>query len=193
MKKWILGAAAAALLPHFSSSRISRRDEFFWLSEINKASCIINTEEACSRRRWVSALPKESLPSSPTAIKKTVLGPSRSSNYEPYLIKEVGMDATMLHIGRSSQDMHATYRTAIIRDNTLDSFRDAHQRNGSFGIRSPKTIRQRSCPNYTNGVAAQPNSYAHYLMGYQSSLLARSGKNPRFYSASITVRWAPPF
>ena len=39
--------------------------------------------------------------------------------FEPFLIKEAGMDVTMLHIGRSSQDMHATYRSAIMRDNVL--------------------------------------------------------------------------
>ena len=44
MKKWILGAAAAALLPIFAQAD-QPRDEFFWLSEINKASCIINTED----------------------------------------------------------------------------------------------------------------------------------------------------
>ena len=26
-------------------------------------------------------------------------------------------------------------------------------------------------PNYTNGVAAQPNSYAHYLLGFAAALL----------------------
>ena len=61
----------------------------------------------------------------------------------PYLIKEVGMDATMLHIGRSSQDMHATYRTAIIRDNTLklsETLTNAMEVLNTLA----KTIRQRS-------------------------------------------------
>lgn len=45
--------------------------------------------------------------------------PKEVIKFEPFLIKEAGMDVTMLHIGRSSQDMHATYRSAIMRDNVL--------------------------------------------------------------------------
>lgn len=34
---------------------------------------------------------------------------------------------------------------------------------------SQKGISDTVVPNYTNGVAAQPNSYAHYLFGYLAS------------------------
>ena len=118
MKKWILGAAAAALLPIFAQAD-QPRDEFFWLSEINKASCIINTEEGLLEKTMGERIAKGISAVITNGNKENGPRPTQVIKYEPYLIKEVGMDATMLHIGRSSQDMHATYRTAIIRDNTL--------------------------------------------------------------------------
>ena len=118
MKKWILGAAAAALLPIFAQAD-QPRDEFFWLSEINKASCIINTEEGLLEKTMGERIAKGISAVITNGNKENGPRPKQVIKYEPYLIKEVGMDATMLHIGRSSQDMHATYRTAIIRDNTL--------------------------------------------------------------------------
>ena len=33
-------------------------------------------------------------------------------------------------------------------------------------------------PNYTNGVAAQPNSYGHYLLGFVAGLAPRRGPDP---------------
>ncbi len=88
--------------------------------------------------------------------------------YEPELIKKVGMDATMLHIGRSSQDMHAAYNTMILRDYILsisDALTKTMQLLQNIAEKNIDTV----VPNYTNGVAAQPNSYAHYLFGYLAS------------------------
>ena len=46
--------------------------------------------------------------------------PSTVISFEPLLIKAAGEDVTLLHAGRSSQDMHATYRSAILRDKLLE-------------------------------------------------------------------------
>ena len=76
---------------------------------------------------------------------------------------------TLLHAGRSSQDMHATYRAAILREDLLALDKQLNQASKSMiklAERNTKTI----VPNYTNGVAAQPNSYAHYLLGHAAGL-----------------------
>ncbi|EGF29982.1 Argininosuccinate lyase [Oxalobacteraceae bacterium IMCC9480] len=39
---------------------------------------------------------------------------------EPLLIAAAGPEVTLLHAGRSSQDMNATYRAAILRDDLLN-------------------------------------------------------------------------
>ncbi|MGK3945915.1 hypothetical protein ABK046_47160, partial [Streptomyces caeruleatus] len=46
--------------------------------------------------------------------------PSTVISFEPLLIDAGGKDVTLLHAGRSSQDMHATYRAAILRDKLLE-------------------------------------------------------------------------
>ena len=179
MKKWILGAAAAALLPIFAQAD-QPRDEFFWLSEINKASCIINTEEGLLEKTMGERIAKGISAVITNGNKENGPRPKQVIKYEPYLIKEVGMDATMLHIGRSSQDMHATYRTAIIRDNTLklsETLTNAMEVLNTLAKNNQATI----VPNYTNGVAAQPNSYAHYLMGYQAAFSRDLEKIRNFY------------
>ncbi|MCD8340013.1 MAG: argininosuccinate lyase [Burkholderiales bacterium] len=78
------------------------------------------------------------------------------------------MDATMLHIGRSSQDMHAAANTMILRDYVLD-ISEALSKTMQIMLDIAKRNVDTIVPNYTNGVAAQPNSYAHYLFGYLMS------------------------
>jgi argininosuccinate lyase len=151
------------------AAKTPKRDQFFWLGEINKASAVINTDEGL--------LDKSMAPRVAAAVAKVIQDgdepggkrPSSVITFEPLLIKAGGMDVTLLHAGRSSQDMHATYRAAILRDKLLEL---ADQLNATsttlvnLAARHVDTI----VPNYTNGVAAQPNSYGHYLLGHAAGL-----------------------
>src|SRR5690606_14770123 len=84
-------------------------DEFFWLGEMNKATAVINTDEGL--------LDKSLAPHIAAGISKVINDgnqpgakrPSSVITFEPLLIKAAGDDVTLLHAGRSSQDMHATY------------------------------------------------------------------------------------
>ncbi|WP_256977449.1 argininosuccinate lyase [Bordetella genomosp. 10] len=145
------------------------RDEFFWLGEINKATAVINTDEGL--------LDKSMAPRLAAAVQKVIddgnqpggKRPSTVITFEPLLIKAGGLDVTLLHAGRSSQDMHATYRSAILRDKLLDLAEQLHATSKTLvdlAARHVGTI----VPNYTNGVAAQPNSYGHYLLGFAAAL-----------------------
>lgn len=160
-----LALAAALAVPAFAADAPTTRDEFFWLGEINKATAIINTDEGL--------LDKALAPKIAAGIAQVIGAgnqpggprPSAVIKFEPYLIKAAGPEVTLLHAGRSSQDMHATYNAAILRD---DMLKLAEQLNTTakslvkLAERNTKTI----IPNYTNGVAAQPNSYAHQLLGH---------------------------
>ena len=44
---------------------------------------------------------------------------SRVIQFEPKLIAAAGPEVTVIHVGRSSQDMHSTYRATMMRDNVL--------------------------------------------------------------------------
>jgi argininosuccinate lyase len=162
---------ALLILAHAApaAAQQNSRDEFYWLGEINKASAVINAQQGL--------LDKSAVPHIAAGLAKVIddgnrpgaKRPSTVITFEPLMIKAAGMDVTLLHAGRSSQDMHATYRAAILRDNML---RLADQLNKTAGtiVRLAAQYEKTIVPNYTNGVAAQPNSYGHYLLGYAAGL-----------------------
>ena len=156
---------AVLALSAFSQQKAHARDEFFWLGQMNKASAVINTDEGL--------LDKAIAPRIAAGVAKVIEDgnkpggkrPTTVITFEPLLIKAAGPEVTLLHAGRSSQDMHATYRAAILREDVLalaDQLNKASRSLIKLAERHTKTI----VPNYTNGVAAQPNSYAHYLLGH---------------------------
>ncbi|MCT9124231.1 argininosuccinate lyase [Cupriavidus gilardii] len=161
-------AISAHAVPAFAQSAVNR-DEFYWLGEINKATTVINTDEGL--------LDKSLAPRIASGIVKVLddgnrpggKRPSTVITFEPLLIQAAGVEVTLLHAGRSSQDMHATYRAAILRDNLLslaDQLNKTSRSLVSLAEKHANTI----VPNYTNGVAAQPNSLGHYLLGHAAGL-----------------------
>jgi argininosuccinate lyase len=145
------------------------RDEFFWLGQMNKATTVINTAEGL--------LDKALAPQIAAGVAKVISDgnqpgakrPSIVINFEPLLIAAAGSEVTLLHAGRSSQDMHATYRAAILRDDMLSLADQLNQTAGSLVKLAAKHV-DTIVPNYTNGVAAQPNSFGHYLLGHAAGL-----------------------
>ncbi len=142
----------------------TERDEFFWLSQINKATLVINTDEGLC--------PKEEAPKFARAISDVIREgnepggerPPKVIKYEPLLIAKAGPEITILHAGRSSQDMHSTFRIAMVRDHVAEVMRaadDAAEALTAMALEHKATL----LPNYTNGVAAQPNTLGHYLLG----------------------------
>ena len=115
MKRWVLAAAAAAVMAATlpagwaKDGAGAQRDEFFWLSEMNKATAVINTDEKLLDPKVVKNVAHGLQTVIDNGSKEGGARPTEVIKYEPLLIKEAGMDVTMLHIGRSSQDMHATY------------------------------------------------------------------------------------
>ena len=144
------------------------RDNFFWLSQMNKATLVTSTQSGI--------ISKENAKTYALAIKTVIenankQGASRPNSvlkYEPLLIKEAGQDITKLHAGRSSQDMHAAYTVAIIRDYLLELATSLNKVNKTLLRLASENI-DTIVPNYTNGVVALPNSLAHNLLAYYSA------------------------
>ncbi|RYF22116.1 MAG: argininosuccinate lyase, partial [Comamonadaceae bacterium] len=145
------------------------QDEFFWLGEINKASAVINTDEGL--------LDKTIAPLAYAGIRKVLADgdqpggkrPSLVITFEPLLIDAAGPQITLLHAGRSSQDMLSTVRSAMLREEML-KLAEALNKTTATMVRLADKHQATVVPNYTNGVAAQPNSYGHYLLGMASGL-----------------------
>ncbi len=158
-------AATIMTSPASAEQKSAARDEFFWLGEINKATAEINTEEGlldtALAPRIAQGLAKVIGNGNQPGAKR----PRIVIKFEPLLIKATGPEATLLHAGRSSQDMHATYSAAILRENLLN-LAEQHTATMKSLIRLAEHNSKTIVPNYTNGVAAQPNSYAHQRLGH---------------------------
>ena len=96
------------------------------------------------------------------------------------MIKAATDEITVIHAGRSSQDMLATSQFAIMREKILDL-----AKNMNTVIRTLITMaevhRDTIVPNYTNGVAAQPNSYGHYLLAVATGFFRDSERLRQYY------------
>ena len=146
------------------------RDEFFWISQINKASVVSNFEEhlldeatAKLAARGIDTVEKEAEVDASKRVKKYI-------TYEPMVIAATGPEVTILHAGRSSQDILSTARVAILREQGM-AIADALDTVIEKLLALAEEHRDTLVPNYTNGVAAQPNSYAHYLLGFIAPML----------------------
>lgn len=178
-----LALLAGFFASHAAAQKAPGRDEFFWLGEINKATAVINTDEGL--------LDKSMAPQIAAGVSKVIKDgnlpgakrPASVITFEPLLIEAAGQDVTLLHAGRSSQDMLATLRAAILRDDMLTLAEELNKTSGSLVKLAEKHVNT-IVPNYTNGVAAQPNSLGHALLGHAAGL-ERDGQRIREAYARI--------
>lgn len=169
MKKPVLALTLCALIATGSVFAAQpQRDNFYWLGQINKASDIINTDEGLLTPEEGHAFAKGidkvlrdgNLPGAPR--------PRNVVAFEPYLIKAAGPDVTKIHAGRSSQDMLTTVGIMEQREHLLTMAKKLNKVQADF-IRLAEENKDTLIPNYTNGVAAQPNSLAHYFIAYANA------------------------
>ena len=141
------------------------RDEFYWLGQINKASVVVNAQQGLLQAQQAKHIANSLEQVLADGQKDPTRRPRTVITFEPLLIRAGGQEVTLLHAGRSSQDMHATYRAAILRDETLQIYEQLLKVQNILW-RLASEHQATAVPNYTNGVAAQPNSYGHYLLGH---------------------------
>jgi len=173
MKRHLLTLAALLLITQTCTLAVAqstpRHDDFYWLGEINKATAVINSEEGL--------LDKNLAPLAYRGISKVLADgdkpggkrPDLVITFEPLLIEAAGPQITLLHAGRSSQDMLSTVRVAMLRDEML-TLAEQLNRTSATLVKLAELHKTTIVPNYTNGVAAQPNSYGHYLLGFAAGL-----------------------
>ncbi|WP_043360792.1 lyase family protein [Belnapia sp. F-4-1] len=159
----------AGLAPPLAAQPAPRRDEFFWLGAINKASTVINSEEGLLDPALAPRIAAGLDAVLQAGNRPGGQRPNLVITFEPLLIEAAGVEATLLHAGRSSQDMLATVRAAMLRDGLLRLAGQLRRTTDSM-LRVAERHAATVVPNYTNGVAAQPNSYGHYLLGHVAGL-----------------------
>lgn len=145
-------------------------DEFFWLCAINRATVVVGFKRGQFDRALAA---KAACGIAEVEQLGQIDSSKRVKSYiawEPLFIKAAGQEVTAIHAGRSSQDILSTQRCAILRDKLLD-FEEGLDAVIADLLTLADKHRNTIVPSYTNGVAAQPTSYAHTLLGIIHSLL----------------------
>ena len=96
--------------------------------------------------------------------------PKMYIRYEPLVVAKAGLEATLMHAGRSSQDIHATFQRAILLDETLKLLK-AQAAAVTGLLKLAHENEDTLIPCYTNGVAAQPSNMAHVLLAHAQAFL----------------------
>ncbi|PZP25506.1 argininosuccinate lyase [Pseudomonas kuykendallii] len=142
--------------------------QFDWINRINKASIVMLTEEgivSADEGRKIAGSVRYTIDQGERPDGKR---PTDVLQIERIMTDKIGPEASLIHSGRSRQDMYATYRLASLRRQVLD-YGDAldalRQRLLKLAAENIDTL----VPAYTNGVQAMPISYAHYLLAYDAS------------------------
>ncbi|MDY2636776.1 MAG: argininosuccinate lyase [Phascolarctobacterium sp.] len=161
-------AAFAAALTLTGMTEAAKRDNFFWLGQINKATAVINTEEKLLTQEQGHRFAQGIATVLEQGERPDGARPNLVITFEPLLIKAAGPEITKLHAGRSSQDMLTTVSLAMQREQLLELAQELNTMQRSLVALAEKN-QDTILPNYTNGVAAQPNSLAHYLLAYNAA------------------------
>ena len=143
-------------------------DQFFWVNKINKASAVMLTEEKILTPEMGQKIAKGANHAIAQAKQPGGKRPADVLQIEAIISEAIGPDASLIHTGRSRQDIYATFRMAKLRNQLLDyadALNSLRERMLATAAQNISTI----VPAYTNGVQAMPISYAHYLLAYDAS------------------------
>jgi argininosuccinate lyase len=169
------------LLVATAVSAQERRDEFYYLGEINKASSVMVVEQGIVPKALGKTI-AESV--SQVIADGQKAGAKRSGDYlevEKSLIAAGGPDVTRMHSGRSRQDIGATRNRLFQREQALITFAALNNSRAALldmAAKNPNAI----VPAYTVGVQAQPISFGHYLLAYVEALERNAERLRRAYA-----------
>ena len=165
MKRLLL---AACLLSSPAFAQIPPRDAFDWLGEFNKASTVMVSERGIVSPALGATIAKAVAQVIADGAKPGARRPADYLQYEPLLIAVAGPDVTRMHSGRSRQDILATTRRVMQRDRLLALLAAMDAMRAKL-LATAATHADTIIPAYTNGVQAQPTTYAHYLLGFAAA------------------------
>ncbi len=140
----------------------------YWQNRINRASLVMLKEQKIISEEQAYRIAKAQL-----EAEKRQRQPDFPPIYdimplEKLLIENCGQEATLIHTGRSRQDIFATLLQARLRRAFLDTFsclNDLREQLLNLAEAHTKTW----MPAYTNGVQAMPITLGFYLWGFLES------------------------
>ena len=163
-----IGAGGAAARPKAQPGKGPVHDQFYWVNKINKASAVMLVEKGIFTRAQGELMARGVEHAIRQAGEPGGKRPADVLQIERIMTDDAGPEVSIIHAGRSRQDMYATYRGAVLRDETL-AFADAllklRQRMLALAADHVETL----MPAYTNGVQAVPITLGHYLLAYEAA------------------------
>lgn len=152
-----------------ATSALSRsQDVFYWFGRINMASTVMAVEQGIIPKALAGRIARGVEHSIAQAATPGGRRPTDVLQVEKIITEVVGPEATLIHTGRSRQDIHSTLNAAQLRLEMLD-YADALDQVRARLINVAQAHTGTYVPAYTNGVQAMPISYAHYLMAFADS------------------------
>jgi argininosuccinate lyase len=159
---WSPGCAAAG-----KQAGRDFHDNFHFLGEMNKASTVMVVE--------TRIVPPDLGAKIASAVDQVIRNgdqpgarrPGDYLQYEPLILAIAGPDGSRMHSGRSRQDILATNRRLMQRERALKLMDAMNKSKAEFLDLAAKHL-DTIVPAYTNGVQAQPTTYAHYLLAFAS-------------------------
>ena len=151
-----------------TSAQARQQDVFYWFGRINMASTVLTVEQGIIPPEQAGRIARGVAHSIQQADQPNGKRPTDVLQVEKIISDAVGAEATLIHTGRSRQDIHATLNAAQLRLEILD-FADALNAVRTRLLEQAGKHMETFVPAYTNGVQAMPISYAHYLLAFADS------------------------
>ncbi len=151
-----------------TSAHSKQQDVFYWFGRINMASTVVHAEQGIIPAPLVGRIARGVSHSIDQATQPGGKRPTDVLQVEKIIIDQVGPEGTLIHTGRSRQDIHSTLNAAQLRLEVLD-YADALDAVRKRLIDLASKHVDTYVPAYTNGVQAMPISYAHYLLAFADS------------------------
>jgi len=181
----LTGESCLAAADKLSSQRVrgatsalsQSQDYFYWFGRINMASTVANVERGIIPRPLAGPIARGVAHAIDQGARPGGKRPSDVLQTEQIIVDVAGPEATLIHTGRSRQDMHSTISMAQTRTELLD-FSDGLNALRAQLLTMAEQHAETFVPSYTNGVQAMPISLGHYLLAYADSF-ARDGERIR--------------
>ena len=144
------------------------QDRFHWFGRINMASTVMNVEQGIIPRELAGPIARGVAHSIAQGDKPGGKRPTDVLQTEKIITDFAGPQATLIHTGRSRQDMHPTLTMAQLRTELLD-FSDSLNGLRAQLLEMAGQHAETFVPAYTNGVQAMPISWGQYLLAFADS------------------------
>ncbi len=160
-----------------TSGLAKAQDQFYWMNRINMASTVMLIEEKIIPPNMIKPIAEGVQYAIDQAKQPGGKRPRDVLQLERIISGKSGPEATLVHTGRSRQDMYAAIRMMQLRRQVLDTAQALFATRKVLVELAAKHS-ETFVPAYTNGVQAQPVSYGHYLLAFADSF-ARDGQRLR--------------